>query len=158
MKYFKDNNNNPFAYEDDAKDEYIKEGLTPISESEFKELIAPKFDTLQTQKLGYINSSCKQAIESGFASSALGNSHTYQSEEVDQLNLIGAVSSGVAQPFKCSADGGETWEYKVHTNEQLKTVLGDGAIVKAEFLQKANNLKAQIARATTVAELDAIVW
>jgi len=158
MNYFKDKNNKVFAYEDNAKDEQIKDGLTPISESEFNELIAPKLEDIQAQKVVSINSSCTQAIESGFESNALGEPHIYQSDELDQLNLIGVVASGVDQHFKCSANGGESWEWKQHTVEQLKQVLSDGAIVKGQLLQKAGLLKAQVSSASTVEELDAIEW
>ncbi|MDY0320426.1 MAG: hypothetical protein RBR23_01710 [Arcobacteraceae bacterium] len=115
-------------------------------------------EELKASKTNTINISCKQAIESGFISAALGTEHKYESEEIDQLNLIGAVSSGVSQPIKCSEDGGETWGYKVHTNTQLKTVLKDGAKIKAEYLQKASVLKEQIKNATSLEELEPINW
>lgn len=47
MKFFKDTNNNPYAYEDNDKN--IKEGLTPIIKDELKELLKPSEEELTTQ-------------------------------------------------------------------------------------------------------------
>lgn len=43
MKYFidKNNNNQIYAYEDNTKDEQIKEGLILLSEEEFNSLVNP---------------------------------------------------------------------------------------------------------------------
>ena len=41
MKYFKDNNNNIYAYEEDVADEQIKDGLIPITEEEADTLSNP---------------------------------------------------------------------------------------------------------------------
>lgn len=42
MKYYKDANNNVFAYDaDGSQDEFIQEGLTAISESEAKAIASP---------------------------------------------------------------------------------------------------------------------
>lgn len=110
------------------------------------------------EKKENINLLCKKSIESGFTSDALETSCKYESEEIDQLNLIGAVSSGINQPFKCSLDDGESWEYKVHTAEQLKQVISDGAIVKANYLQKATELKEQVKTANSIEDLELITW
>jgi hypothetical protein len=134
--------------------EWIEEGNTPEPFLTYEE----KVNNLKLSKTNTINMSCKQAIESGFISAALGTEHKYESEEIDQLNLIGAVSSGISQSIKCSEDGGETWGYKIHTNTQLKTVLKDGAKIKAEYLQKASVLKEQIKNTTSLEELEQINW
>jgi hypothetical protein len=41
MKFYKDNNGKPFAYEDDVKDEQIANGLTSITEEEFNTIVNP---------------------------------------------------------------------------------------------------------------------
>jgi len=108
-----------------------------------------------------INSACAKAITSGFTSSALGTQHTYQSEQIDQLNLIGVVTAGQDDYFKCGvedADGNVTWNYEKHTIAQLQQVLQDGKVHKQGLLQKANTLKTQVANATTVKDVEAIVW
>lgn len=111
---------------------------------------------LKIEKIEKVNSDIKALILSGFTSSALGDSHKYQSDETDQLNLIGAVTSGVDQAFKCSSDDGITWEWKLHTIEQLQTVLKDGAIYKNKLLEDASILKSQIQTCITLEGLSAI--
>lgn len=41
MKYFKDNKNSVYAYEDDVDDKYVKSGLTEITEEEAMSLATP---------------------------------------------------------------------------------------------------------------------
>jgi len=51
MKYFKDENNNVYAYsKDGSQDKFIKEGLTPIKDAEMKKLTAPKPLTAKEKK------------------------------------------------------------------------------------------------------------
>jgi len=112
-------------------------------------------------KTSEINSACAKAITSGFTSSALGTQHTYQSEQTDQLNLIGVVAAGTDDYFKCGVadtNGNITWNYELHTIAQLQQVLVDGKTHKQDLLQKANTLKTQVANATTVKDVEAIVW
>lgn len=104
-----------------------------------------------------INNACAAEITGGFVSSALGTPHTYDSEETDQLNLIGAASMGVDIPYKC-ADASGIKDFRLHTPAQLKQVLADGATVKLTALQKAAVLKAQVAAAGTVDEVEAVGW
>ena len=156
MKYFKNELNEIFGFDDDF--DGVPEELNSITEEEKNKILAPKLLEVKNQRFAEINLSCQKEIESGFKSNALGESHLYQSDKQDQLNLVGVVTSGVAQPFKCSVDGGESWEWIEHTHEQLKQVLSDGAVVKATLLQKAGLLKAQVSSASSVEELDAIEW
>lgn len=49
MKYYKDENNEIYAYEDDVSEELLNQkikelGLTPISDDEAKKLLEPKID------------------------------------------------------------------------------------------------------------------
>ena len=49
MKYYKDENNEVYAYESDgSQDAYTKPGLIPITEEEMRELTAPKVEVPQT--------------------------------------------------------------------------------------------------------------
>lgn len=115
-------------------------------------------EKLTNSKLIEINQACTKAITSGFKSSFLGVEHIYQSEEKDQLNLMGAKVRGTEAPVKCSADGGETWEYKIHTPEQVLKVYNDGASHVEANLIKADTLKKQISNAATVEELEQIKY
>src|ERR1035437_8764011 len=51
------------------------------------------FQDVQTSKIAELSANCQAAITAGFLSSAIGGSHLYDSQEVDQLNLIGATAN-----------------------------------------------------------------
>ena len=166
MKNYINKNNEIYSYEDDVPKEFldakiVELGLTPISDEDLAELRKPTLEQLKTSKTSEINTACGNEIVSGFKSDALGTAHNYQSAEIDQLNLIGAVAGGTEDYFKAGtkdADDVITYEYKMHTAVQLLQVLNDGKAHKQTLLQKANGLKVQVAEATTVEEVEAIVW
>jgi len=186
MKYYKDTNNNPFAFEDDIfldipildKDgkqtgTYKKSTeiianveakhsttLTSISPTSYNALVAIPFSEYIARKVQEINTACSTEITSGFTSTALTGGRTYQSQELDQLNLIGVVTGGTDDYFKCAktVSGKLVWSYEMHTVAQLKQVLNDGKVHKQALLQKAGTLKANVDLAKTQADLDLIVW
>jgi len=161
MNYFKSKNNKIYAYDDEQVKQGYGKNLTAITQAEFDAMMQPTLAEVQSLKISEINTLCGKAITSGFTSSALGSAHTYQSEQTDQLNLIGIVTAGQDDYFKCGvedADGNITWNYEMHTIAQLQQVLEDGKVHKQTLLQKANTLKAQVASAITVADVEAIVW
>lgn len=116
---------------------------------------------IKNAKENEVNTACEKEIISGFKSDALGTEHNYQSEQIDQLNLIGVVTAGQDDYFKCGvedADGNVVWNYEMHTIAQLQKVLQDGKAVAQVLLQKAKTLKVQVANATTIDEVNAIQW
>lgn len=135
---------------------------------EAKTLSTMDFRTIKeakASKINKINTFCETEIMNGFASSALGSEKHYQSEQIDQLNLIGVVAGGVDDYFKCGIEdvdfetnGIIKWGYESHTIAQLKQVLNDGKVIKQRLLQKALERKASVDTASTVAEVDAITW
>lgn len=118
---------------------------------------APTLAESKTAKNAEINAACEAAIVGGFASSALGSPHTYDSELEDQLNLIGAVGLGTDLPYRC-ADAVGVKEFRLHTAAQLKQVAADGAAIKLAALEKAATLKAQVQAAADAAAVGAVVW
>jgi hypothetical protein len=128
------------------------EALTPLPPTD-TEVLA----TAKTERIAAINTACAAAITGGFTSSALGALHTYDSEETDQINLIGAVSLGIDMPYKC-ADAAGIKAFRLHTAAQLKQVAIDGATVKLAALEKASALKARVVAAGTVGEVEVVVW
>jgi leucyl aminopeptidase (aminopeptidase T) len=108
-------------------------------------------DELKQSKINEINNACANQITNGFTSTALDTAtpttYHYQSEQIDQLNLIGLVSGGEDDVFKCSKDDGSgnptTWNYELHTIAQLTQVLNDGKAYKISLLTKDADLKAQ---------------
>ena len=120
---------------------------------------------LKAQKTNAINSACGLQIIQGFTSNALGSVKHYQGEQVDQLNLIGVVAGGIDDDFKCGTEDADyanngviTWAFEAHTITQLIQVLNDGKAYKQTLLQKAYDLKTQIAEATTADAVNAIAW
>ncbi len=137
----------------DLFNEFIKDGGVI---EDFKTL-NEKVKESRENKTNEINKDCKKAIISGFKSSAKEIEYKYESDEVDQLNLIGAATTGVRQNIKCSSDNGATWQWIDHLSSEIKQVLKDGAISKATYLKKAALLKEQISTAS-LEQLDQIKW
>ena len=137
--------------------QWLSEGNTPEPEFTDAEIIAT---AKQTKRAG-LEASCETEIIGGFSSSALGTEHWYKSELTDQLNIVGVVAGGADGYFKAGvkdAQGIITWDWVLHTAQQLKAVLGDGAMVKITLLQKLTVLKAQIDLATTQAQIESATW
>lgn len=145
----------------DGKDFIYLDDKTKISYSAISEGNALLLKKSKDNIVNEIGKQCETAIISGFPSQALGSEHFYQSDRDDQINLMGLVTAGNDDLLKCGLKNDDetiTWEWKPHTKEQLKAVFDDGAAYKKEQLIKSATLKAQISAATTVEELDLIVW
>ncbi|WP_061232454.1 hypothetical protein [Leptospira noguchii] len=108
-------------------------------------------DLLRKKIINNVNAICATKIVSGFKSNALGSTHTYDSNQDDQLNLVGLVSLNEIVMYKC-ADQNGLREYRAHTADQIKQVLGDGAKRKTSLLQNAFSLKSEI-QSASVSEL-----
>lgn len=123
------------------------------------------FADLKADKAFEIDAACEAAIIAGFASSALGAPHLYPAKQYDQLNLSGSVQKSTlpsalpdaVYPFMC-ADSAGVWEYRAHSAVQIQQVGSDAYDAIMAKRQKSQVLQAQIAAATTVNELSAIVW
>lgn len=124
-------------------------------------LNTPDLTELKQDKTNKINLACQQEIIGGFISSALGEPHKYDSDIIDQLNFMQAYAIAKIKsqpvPYRIWSNDG-TKQFYPHTAEQFEIAYQDGAIIKAQALQKCATLKAQIELATTQEELEAIVW
>ncbi|EKC3904144.1 hypothetical protein OPY77_001920, partial [Campylobacter coli] len=102
MKYFidKNNNNQIYAYEDNTKDEQIKEGLILLSEEEFNSLVNPPktkeelLNEAKELKINEINTKKESVLNGGF----LFQEKIYQSSNEDQLRINGAVTNALVNP------------------------------------------------------------
>ena len=139
---------------DEMYDNFIDEVLEDkvVRTYQVKSKPPKPLEVVKEEKIREINSRCKTEIISGFISNALVKNGKYSSEEIDQLNLIGAVTTKTAMPYKVND------VYRVHTPEQLQQVLKDGARIKNRLLTKANSLKYYINIAQSLEELEAINW
>ena len=128
-------------------------GNTPLPEYSLEQLKSIKIDS--------INQECESSITGGFASSALGAPHIYDSSIEDQLNLIGSLLASQALPsvpFRCRLESEAEKSWQDHTPSQMQQVYFDGVTFKTTQLMIASGLKAQILAATSELELQAITW
>jgi len=111
------------------------------------------FEMEQAFRISEVNRKVNLKIISGFESTALGETHDYKSDTVDQLNLIGSVALESTVLFKCRPSDGE-WTWKEHTNEQLKEVLASGAVYKLECIMDGKEAKDLIRACETLEDLE----
>lgn len=121
-------------------------------------------------KIKQLSDTCAQAILDGFISPALGSPFKYDAEDVDQINLLGAVTATspsaenptgtsmmyAVRPVVNGVYGAKY--YTLHTHAQLKQVVVDGAAYKLTCLQHFNELRNDVNAAATLEEVAAVVW
>lgn len=131
------------------------------------ELDTALLSNVQTNQIEAMSQQCAKMITSGFSSAALGSDHWYDSEEVDQLNLIGATTTtspsiqdpnGTSIYYACRQLSNGQKTYTLHTHEQLRQVLSDGAIFKLAMLQKFFTKKQYILGLTSIAAIENVSW
>lgn len=124
----------------------------------------------KTAKIAELSALCARYIMDGFVSTALGSPHKYDAEDVDQINILGALAAtgprpdypdGSSMPYAVRPVVDGVYQpklYTLHTHAQLKQVVADGAAYKLTCLQHFNELRNDVAAATTLQEIDAVVW
>lgn len=115
------------------------------------------------------------ARRAGFTSSALGTAYFYSTDnafgdsdddEKDAELLQAAVLKALIEKdtlnwtisWPCSADGGATYSVLPHTSAQMRQVGHDGLVAMQAVRGKLRTKLAEIAVATTVAQVEAVVW
>ncbi|HTQ70639.1 MAG TPA: hypothetical protein VMH92_03995 [Acidocella sp.] len=120
---------------------------------------APAGPTLAQQQAAQnaaMSAACQAAILSGFTSSGLGSAYNYPCDAVTQTNIIAASDHGGS--LWCQPQAGGAWAFQAHSEAQATQVYSDmTAHIQAQQTIYAG-LLAQIAAATTVAAVQAIVW
>lgn len=126
---------------------------------------------LKETKVAELSLACQDEIIGGFQSSALGEPAIYDSEQVDQLNLIGAATA--TGPITGMPDGFQgpyavrqivngvvqPKQYLMHSYSQLREVLLDGFNFKLVRLQKFNNKRDYVNNVSvTVSDVNAVTW
>jgi len=112
-------------------------------------------------KRAELRAAAQSAIIGGVQSSVLGSVHTYPTSETDQQNLTGLILraqlDNMGGFFWC-ADGNGVWARRLHTTEQL-IQLGREVASHVEAQQaKYESLLQQVEAATTVADVEAVIW
>jgi len=161
MKYFKDTNNKPFVFEDNVTPEIIKRvenvhktTLTEITQAEFEILTMPTIDQLKQQKKNQLI----QNYESELNSNITYMNTEFQADEKSQ-NLISKtlIASGGSLPD-------DFYWLDVYNNKVPMTYTDLQGLANAILLRrqqlfdKLQTLKAQVRNATSITELEAIVW
>lgn len=130
--------------------------LPPPPSEPAPEPAPPTLDELKAARRAALERSYADALSSGFNSSALGTPHRYDSDLASQIKLVGAVGAGVDGEYECAdAATGQT-VFPLHTVEQMRQVLQDGARAARGYKQQLRDLLAQVAAATTAEELAAV--
>ncbi len=115
----------------------------------------PSVEETQAVQGAKVATACKDAIDAGFTSSALGDAYQYGGKITDQSNIALAALNG--GNLWCADSKGE-WEHRAHTASQARQVQKDmAAFIQAEQSHYAE-LLAKIKAATTVAEVEAVTW
>jgi hypothetical protein len=109
---------------------------TPISKADLDLKIIDYHRQAHIEKL---SAACQTAITGGFVSIALGDPYIYDSQQEDQINLLGSVSTtspttenpnGTSQYYACRNPETDVKDYLLHTHAQLRMVMDDGADFK----------------------------
>lgn len=119
----------------------------------------------QALKLAELDTACAAAILAGFDSDALGQSHYYPAKLTDQSNLQAAVLASLqpgltadwTTPVWCQ-DVTDLWVYRDHTAAQIQQVGAAGKnAINARIARKIER-EQEVAKATTLDEVNAILW
>jgi hypothetical protein len=119
----------------------------------------------KTQQNALLTTACAKAITGGFLSSALGTANTYPSTLTDQHNLSGSVIASLIPNLPSTwttkfwvMDSSGAWTFAAHTAAQIQQAGLDGKAWVTAQQENLDSLKAQVAAATTVTVVQAVVW
>lgn len=134
------------------------------------DLLGQAWDSVLVQQarslqLELVANASAAAQTSGFTSSALGSAYTYPSGIQDQTNLIAVATaslfpiqpSDATYPYWCTSPTGVAG-FTPHTAAQIQQVGLDALTAIMTHKTRQFGLEQQIAAATTIAEVQAIVW
>lgn len=149
------------THDDNQEVEGLYEGAAVFSVSENYRAgddFIVSLDLIKPEKIKGLKAACGQELLGGFYSSALGQAHKYETKEVDQTNLMGMVLDGESDYYKCWNIEGTAQEWVFHTIEQLTQVFKDGKAWRKGVFQKLAVLENMVQSATTIEQVDAVVW
>lgn len=108
-------------------------------------------------QISILSSACQQQIVSGFSSSSLGSAYTYASGDIDQRNIVQSAQSTKGGLLACQNAAG-VWGIEPHTQDQSQQALEDFVAARDATRLKLVGLVAKVNAATTVADVQAVVW
>lgn len=145
-------------------DEIVWKVGGPIPQNELEAKILELAKERRTME---ISQDCENYIMSGFQSDALGSPHIYDSEFVDQINLVGALitvspygedTEGYTIYYACRDVSTGVKNYYPHTYHHLRKVIFDGSQFKLQNLQIFHMKRVMISMCDTIEQIDAITW
>jgi hypothetical protein len=141
--------------------------ITKPTDKELVEALnaGPEIEEARDTRIALLNANCAEEITGGYKSDALGENHTYPSDDTAQRNMMGSFIEALipglpddwTTPFWCANEEG-TWAYRPHTASQI---IAAGRAGKAHVIAcqtKLDTLTAQVNDAETVNEIASIAW
>lgn len=117
----------------------------------------PTLAQAQATQNSVIAAACATAITAGFTSSAVGTALGYGSQAVDQTNIATAAASTSGGALWAANSSGQ-WSLTPHTAAQAQQVRSDLWTHIQACQATYAKLLGEIAAATTVAAVEAVVW
>ena len=119
----------------------------------------------QADQAAMLSATCQATIFAGLQSSALGSVHTYPCKPLDQSNMSASVlnsfypnlPAGWTTPVWCM-DTSNVWTYAPHTVTQMQQAGSDVKAAIVANLTKNDSLQKQVAAATTITQVQAVIW
>ena len=140
----------------------LTDGQTLIQEGETWRLRTDADDLADAKKakIGELKAGVEKAIKSGFSSRALGQAHTYDSEQHNIDWIQAAVLSAKKTRITCDdgTDAAKRKQPREHTPAQCKTVLSDGMGKLLTRKTRFRTLREQVNAAGDVKTVEAIKW
>lgn len=155
MRYFKDNKNEIWAYEDYVSDLEIPEGLIPLSQEETETLLTPSpqemLETAKANKKVEINAKRDEAIEQDIEF----NGEIFANKKSDRDTISSYLSLSLPENF--------AWIAKNNTPVPMtkKNLTALASLMFSslnENVLKARVLKNRVDASSTIEEVEAIVW
>lgn len=120
---------------------------------------------IKANRVSVLRATCAATIVGGFRSSGLGEPHTYPSDTMAQINLMGSVMDSILPglpadwktPFWTASAAGE-WAFRLHTASQIQQAGRDGKAHVVTCQSILEDLSTQIMAATSAEEIAAISW
>lgn len=109
-------------------------------------------------KIREIETAYEDTVHTCFPSNSLGSVYWYHSDLEGHVNLIGAVLANQDVPYRCSLTKMGALSFITHTAAQIQQVFQDGVTIKIGAIQNRATKLAAVESATTVAEVEAIIW
>lgn len=156
-KYPNANSQRDFRVEDRGEGQFLADWHLSETEPTQAELEEWWKEYKRNEKLLELKRNVNEAILGNFISPTTG--HEYEFSEYDQANFTQQMLLLVADPTITTVDW-KTVDAGIisHTRDQFFAIVNDANAHKRGNLSKFWNLEAQLKLATTIPEIEAIVW